>query len=227
MKPLKDAYQKDILIDDTGFQVMMEWEKSYMEAMVNELNPTGDVLEIGFGFGYSANEIQKHNILSHTIIESDPDVIKKAKEWAKLQTHTVKIVEGLWQECLSDLNTFDSFFLDDSPNERYPDYNNTRVYDFYYMVLNDHANRGARMTWYCDAPIYWLSHPKTTWSFSEFKTDIPDNCNYVPEFYGIKTVYIPIVSFPFGNIKGVTYMALDKFMNFIKKESNSIEREIS
>ena len=61
IKLSKDVYNKDILIDNTGFQVMMEWEKSYMENLVDQLNPVGDVLEIGFGLGYSANQIQKYN----------------------------------------------------------------------------------------------------------------------------------------------------------------------
>ena len=215
IKLSKDVYNKDILIDNTGFQVMMEWEKSYMENLVDQLNPVGDVLEIGFGLGYSANQIQKYNINTHTIIESDPKVIEKAKKWALNQNKPVFIIEGLWQDCLSDLDTFDSFFLDDSPQEKYLDYSNIRVYDFYYKVLNNHANKGARMTWYCDAPIHWLSHPKTTWSMIEFKTDVPDNCDYVPEFNNNRTVYMPLVSFPFGKIK-TNSIAFDKFMNFIK-----------
>ena len=76
----KDEYGKDILTDATGQdQVMMEWEKPYMEAMVEKLNPSGDVLEIGFGMGYSANAIQKFDINSHTIIEADENVLKKLK----------------------------------------------------------------------------------------------------------------------------------------------------
>ena len=39
---------------------MMEWEKPYMEASIDTLQPTGDVLEIGFGLGYSATQIMKH-----------------------------------------------------------------------------------------------------------------------------------------------------------------------
>ena len=64
----KDENNKDILVDDNygnvfpQHQVMMEWEKPYMEAMVEKLNPSGDVLEIGFGMGYSANTILKFDI---------------------------------------------------------------------------------------------------------------------------------------------------------------------
>ena len=61
---------KKIIIDPSlegkPFQVMMAWEKPYMEHLIKKLKPKGDVLEIGFGLGYSASAIQKYNITSHT-----------------------------------------------------------------------------------------------------------------------------------------------------------------
>ena len=118
----KDENNKDILTDVSGKeQVMMEWEKPYMEAMVEKLNPFGDVLEIGFGMGYSANAIQKFDINSHTIIEADGNVLKKLKEWAPLQKHKVNIIEGCWQYHLpSMIQKFDIFFFDDYPHPEYP-----------------------------------------------------------------------------------------------------------
>merc|ERR1740130_545579 len=55
-------------------QVMMAWEKDYMCACVDALKITkGDsVLEIGFGCGFSANQVQSYRPRSHTIIECDP-----------------------------------------------------------------------------------------------------------------------------------------------------------
>ena len=53
-----DEYGKEILLKDDKHQVMMEWEKPYMEACIDKLQPKGDVLEIGFGMGYSATQIQ-------------------------------------------------------------------------------------------------------------------------------------------------------------------------
>lgn len=46
-----DAFGKSLLLASNGFQVMMEWEKPYMEACVNKLKPFGRVLEVGFGLG--------------------------------------------------------------------------------------------------------------------------------------------------------------------------------
>ena len=121
----KDEDNKDILIDKTGqHQVMMEWEKPVMEFIIEKLNPSGDVLEIGFGMGYSADAIQKFTINSHTIIEEDKNVLKKLKEWAPLQKHKVNIIEGCWQERLPSMTQkFDAFFFDDYPPPKYPDPN--------------------------------------------------------------------------------------------------------
>lgn len=112
MKYAKDEFGKEILLKDDSLQVMMEWEKPYMEACIDVLKPHGDVLEIGFGLGYSSNQIQKHHPKSHTIIECDPEVIKKAKGWAKQYSNAI-IVEGTWQDKLNKVGVFDTIFFDD------------------------------------------------------------------------------------------------------------------
>lgn len=108
----KDEFGKEILLKDGNLQVMMEWERPYMDACIETLHPKGDVLEIGFGLGYSATAIQKFKPKSHTIIECDPVVIEKAQEWAKKHPN-VKIVQGMWQDVLQQLGKFDSIFFDD------------------------------------------------------------------------------------------------------------------
>jgi len=56
----KDKNGQEILLSDQNEQIMMEWEKPYMEASMDMLKPTGHVLEIGFGCGYSATQIMKY-----------------------------------------------------------------------------------------------------------------------------------------------------------------------
>ena len=109
-----DEYGKEILLRGAGGQVMMEWEKPYMEACIDKLQPKGDVLEIGFGMGYSATQIQKYKPKSHTIIEMDPIVIKRLKKWAK-EYDNIIIIEGTWQSQMKNLGTFDEIFFDDYP----------------------------------------------------------------------------------------------------------------
>ena len=105
-----DKHGKEILLQDNKHQVMMEWEKPYMEACIDKLQPKGDVLEIGFGMGYSATQIQKYKPKSHTIIEMDPMVIKRLEEWAKDYDNII-IVEGTWQSQMKNLGKFDEIFF--------------------------------------------------------------------------------------------------------------------
>lgn len=114
MEYKKDAQGKEILLKDGKFQVMMEWEKPYMEACIDALKPFGDVLEIGFGLGYSAERIQTYHPKSHTIIEYHPEVAKHAREWAKRFPH-VTIIEDTWQNALPKLGIFNCIFFDDYP----------------------------------------------------------------------------------------------------------------
>jgi len=112
----KDQDGNDLLLKDGAYQVMMAWEKPYMEACIEALQPSGDVLEIGFGLGYSANAIQTYPIRSHTIIEYHPTVMKRAREWSALKKG-VTLIEDTWQKGLSKLGTFDAIFFDDYPLE--------------------------------------------------------------------------------------------------------------
>jgi hypothetical protein len=112
-----DERGEEILLKEGRYQVMMAWEKPYMEACIDALKPSGDVLEVGFGLGYSASRIQSYHPKTHTIIECDPAVIARAKEWAKDKAN-VTIIEKTWQEALPSLDKFDAIFFDDYPLDR-------------------------------------------------------------------------------------------------------------
>ena len=193
-----DKYGKEILLQDNKNQVMMEWEKPYMEACIDKLQPKGDVLEIGFGMGYSATQIQKYKPKSHTIIEMDKTVIKRLKKWAKDYDNII-VVEGTWQEKLKDLGKFDEIFFDDFPLKE-----PKNILELKLLV--------ERLPMFLD--ICRFNHSKSTTKFSayihdltgEFKNrmennphysykeyymdiDLPDNCNYYRDNKGI----IPII----------------------------------
>lgn len=114
MEYKKDEQGKDVLLKDGKFQVMMEWEKPYMIACIDALQPFGDVLEIGFGLGYSADQIQSYRPKSHTIIEYHPVVASHARKWAECHPN-VTIIEDTWQNALPGLGLFDCIFFDDYP----------------------------------------------------------------------------------------------------------------
>ena len=208
----RDQHNKKILIDSNNdYQVMMEWEKDYMEALVKELNPIGDVLEIGFGMGYSATAIQSYNIKSHTIIEDDQEVLKEAYKWAVKQPHKVDIVEGTWQTKLKDQGKFDSIFFDDAPNIKHKENIETRVFDFFYDILESHVNKNARFVFYLDNEfVYWPSPTCVNWSCKSMNISIPENVKYVPNNNKEK-MFIPLITFTEGT-KKIPRVIIDKFI---------------
>ena len=95
----------------------MFWEEELMKECVGMLGPKGDVLEVGFGSGFGANEIQAVAPKSHTIVESHKGVADRARFWADGFKGT-KIVEGPWQKNLASLGKYDAIFIDDYPLEQ-------------------------------------------------------------------------------------------------------------
>ena len=193
-----DSNDKEILLRDNEFQVMMEWEKPYMEACIDELKPKGDVLEIGFGMGYSATQIQKHKPKSYTIIEMDPVVIKRLKKWAK-NYNNINIIEGTWQEQIHNLGTFDEIFFDDYPlkesdNALEKKLLTERFFMFLDICLYSHTNENAKFSAYIYNPSGTFKqrmeeHRMINYYEKYIDISVPDNCNY---FKGDKAI-IPII----------------------------------
>lgn len=192
-----DQDGKEQLLDENGCQVMMEWERPYMLECVDELaiNENSDVLEIGFGCGYSANRIQHFRPRTHTIIECSETVLKRLDSWAEGRPGVI-IVRGTWQERLPELGTFSHVFFDDygtpgradremeeyCPNERYREtYKkaNTHFDAFLNIIFRFHARQGTRMTGYLEHQIE-LDNPQITASYRYTPVRPPNHCNYWP-----------------------------------------------
>jgi guanidinoacetate N-methyltransferase len=193
-----DKYGKEILLKDNKHQVMMEWEKPYMETCIDKLQPKGDVLEIGFGMGYSATQIQKYKPKSHTIIEMDSMVIKRLKEWSKDYDNII-IIEGTWQSQMKNLGTFDEIFFDDFPLKEPKDMLekkviNDRVMMFLDICRYNHSKPNTKVSAYTHDPegiFKQRMNENPYYSYEEYFMDInlPDNCNYYRDNKGI----IPII----------------------------------
>jgi len=193
-----DEYGKEILLKDNKYQVMMEWEKPYMETCIDKLQPKGDVLEIGFGMGYSATQIQKYKPKSHTIIEIDPMVIKRLKKWAKDYDNII-IVEGTWQEKIHDLGTFDEIFFDDYPLKKPESELEKKIIGDRFMMFLDicrysHSKPNTKISAYLHDPkglFKQRMNENQNYSYKEYfmDVDLPDNCNYYRGNKGI----IPII----------------------------------
>lgn len=192
LKYTKDDKGNDILTDDIeGHQVMMEWEKPYMEKSIKVFNPYGRVLEVGFGMGYSATEICKNEkVEEYTVIECSPVVWEKFEEWKKRQREDLKInlVKGRWQDILQTLDKFDSIYFDDY----YGDDNNgnIRFTKFLYEILKNHVKIGTKLCLYSTSQLALPHLEFLKIENHEYKIDVPLHCNYAR---GNK-MYIPILT---------------------------------
>lgn len=97
-------------------QILTEWKKLYTEALIDSLNPSGSVLQVGFEQGYAAERIQSYQPLVHTIIEPDSEKAEQAKKWAQ-KYQKIIVIQEKWETALPKLDTFDSIFFNDFSEE--------------------------------------------------------------------------------------------------------------
>ena len=204
-----DENDKRIILDESkNHQVMMEWEKEYMKKCIEKLNPFGDVLEVGFGLGYSATSIQNFPIKSYTIIEHDKLTCERIFEWSKRYNHKINIIEDKWENVCNSLQKFDTIFFDDY------DVNYIKLTDenlstpcrnaHFIREMKNNLKDHVRYSFYCalcedeltSYKGHWenediISNYKFNFKSEEFKTvDVPDNCRYI----GTKKLYCPVIN---------------------------------
>jgi len=136
---------KNAKIEDTekgliykGHCLMYKWEKPVIKESIRliceKIKPES-VLEIGFGYGYTASEFQKFGVHTHVIIEANKQIYEQAIEWAKDITkdgvmlgQRIEIILGTWQEVELDeefdLLYFDPYHIIDERGEHYNKFNN-------------------------------------------------------------------------------------------------------
>jgi predicted O-methyltransferase YrrM len=227
----KDKNGKDILCnEDERHQIMMEWEKPYMEKSIELLNPFGKVLEIGFGLGYSATKICSFkNVKEYNVIECMPIVWEKFEEFKNKQQITrpdlkINLIKGRWEDVLQTTETFDSIYFDDYVLNSDIDVGNRRMVNnrisyFLQKVLQNHTKIGSRISFY--STINCLEMYKNTSCIdvecSEYEIDIPSDCKYAK---GDK-MYIPIIT----KTSNAELDLKDKLINHNNVNVNSVVQE--
>jgi predicted O-methyltransferase YrrM len=200
----KDKNGKDILCnEDERHQIMMEWEKPYMEKSIELLNPFGKILEIGFGLGYSATKICSFkNVKEYNVIECMPIVWEKFEEFKTEQQIArpelkINLIKGRWEDVLQTTETFDSIYFDDYVLNSDMDIGSRRmVHDrlshFLQKVLQNHTRIGSRISFYSTVNIIEMYKNISCIHVecSEHKIEIPSDCKYAK---GDK-MYIPIIT---------------------------------
>ncbi|CEG37509.1 Guanidinoacetate methyltransferase and related proteins [Plasmopara halstedii] len=232
-----DVLGNEVLWSSRGEQVMMQWERHYMELCVDALSirPTDRVLEIGFGLAYSSTHIQKFHPRTHTIIECDLETLRRAQEFAKRHCG-VKVVAGTWQQCLPTLDIFDCVFFDDYPLPELEQINNrireetasgkrSRWHDFLDVALK-HCTGGARISGYLAREVA-LQRPGCQVKVTRVKVDVPENCSYFPykeALVPVITVVDPITAATLIDAKAIALLPLP---HLSKKFQRAFERPSS
>lgn len=139
----------------TKDEIMESWQNPIMKAMAAYTTEShGDILEIGFGHGVSAEYIQEQGVRSHTIIEMDDAIIQRYFEpWKKTHaTKDIRIHRGRWQDTIEGLGTFDGIFFHTYPmsEEEFVEYilNSVTFAAHAFPVMAQHLKKGGSFSYF-------------------------------------------------------------------------------
>ena len=105
--------KSNIVFEDNERSVVMDEASKGLTEMYAHVvcQNGGDVLDIGFGMGFSANKMSELAD-SYTCIEINPQIYKKASEWSKGRANT-NVIFGDWIEIIPQLGLkYDGIFMD-------------------------------------------------------------------------------------------------------------------
>jgi guanidinoacetate N-methyltransferase len=97
---------------------MQRWQQPLMRRLAQEATQgrSGDILEVGFGMGISAQELADIGCRSYTVIEAHPEIAETARQWGLQQQMPVYVIEGFWQRVIPELEkSFDGIVFDTFP----------------------------------------------------------------------------------------------------------------
>jgi len=178
-------FTKNSIMKDNHI-VMHDWEDLMMKKHAEIVCQNGgDILEIGFGMGISADYIQSHNIKSHTIIENDKKIYEKLLEWSKDKPN-VKTIFGDWITNLPE-QKFDGIFRD-----TWGEFLGKKVFPLKILKV---CKVGTIVTFFNNTNDKKTMYSKTFFkdkNINFYKVDIkiPDYVNYLPN-YNRDRYYVP------------------------------------
>ena len=135
-------------------EIMEDYLIPVMEVMARVISEQGgDILEVGFGRGISAEMIQKYPIASHTIIECNDNVVKDFESWKEsYQGKDIRMVHSLWQDAIDDLGLFDGIFFHTYPlnEDEYMNYVHGSITfaEHFFKYASEHLKPGGGFTYF-------------------------------------------------------------------------------
>lgn len=206
LKYTTDICGQEILTDENEKeQIMMEWEKPYMEKSIEMLQPFGRVLEIGFGMGYSATSIcDCSSVTEYNVIECSPVVWEKFEIWRIEQLKNrpeliINLIKGRWQDVMNEQGIFNAIYFDDYCGNG-DDEGIYRLDIFMSNVIKNHTKIGSKISFYSIYPKNFYSNFKCLSSVvHNYTVEIPKHCKYATG----TTMYIPIYTKISNDIDGI------------------------
>lgn len=157
---------KEVVITDRNITLKENTRSVVMDAGSRELMEMysyivcqngGDVLDIGFGMGYSANKMSELSN-SYTCIEINPQIYQRASEWAKNKSN-VNLIFGDWYDIIPQLGLkYDGIFMDTH-------------YDFNYSLFESYCNSIAKEGCILSIYNYHTQRAKNTMNRYEYVLD--------------------------------------------------------
>ncbi len=185
-----------------GHPVMEDWEMNYMSRLAAICTKNGGrVLEVGYGLGLSASEIQKHNIDQHVIIECHPDVVKRSMDDLRdpISEQKANVLQGFWEDITPLLQdeSFDGILFDTYPlTEEEIHGNHFWFFEEAYRLLK----KGGVLTYYSDEvstladkhceKLMEAGFTKDGVDIEVVKVNPPEDC----EYWQHDTIVAPIVT---------------------------------
>ncbi len=110
----KDDFETQALSKPTDSVIMEDWQIPIMRAMAGIVGRHGgNVLEVGFGRGISAEFIQEYQVDCHTIVESETGVVERYfRPWRKRHDKAnIDLRVSKWQDCDFAPESFDAILF--------------------------------------------------------------------------------------------------------------------
>ncbi len=213
-KKIKDKYLKTnpalnkkelVMIFDKGRkkivnQIMQAWEKPYMKKLASIASSKGgNVLEVGFGMGISADFIQKSKkIKTHTIIECHPSMIKNLKKRYSKEIGSGRILlkEGFWENVTNQIpaKSFDGILFDSCPLDKEVEF--FQFFPFFKEAFRLLKDTGI-FTYFSDEPLKISKKHMSQLHKAGFKNIKFQVCNISPPkdclYWKHQTIVAPII----------------------------------